>query len=57
MTVYARLETSSGVTVLSMSEDKCDSGWAVLRWLEEKHPGERDLERDRRWEQMQRGSA
>ncbi len=57
MTVYARLETAAGVTVLAMEEAKCDSGWAILRWLEERHPGERDHERDRRWAQMQRGEG
>lgn len=49
MTVYVRVETAGQTTVIAFDDEKCDHGWAVLRWLEEKHPGERDPERDARW--------
>ena len=56
MTVYARIETAERVTVLKFDDEKSDHGWAILRWLEEKHPGERDAERDKRWLEMRRAN-
>lgn len=52
MTVYVRVETAGQTTVIAFDDEKCDHGWEVLRWLEEKHPGERDPERDARWVAM-----
>lgn len=54
MTVYARVETATHRTILSFDDVKCDHGFAILRLLDERHPGERDPERDRRWKEMRR---
>lgn len=54
MTVYARIETAESVTVLRFDDAKCDDGWAILRMLEERRPGERDAERDARWLELKR---
>lgn len=54
MTVYARIETATHRTILAFDDAKCDHGFAILRMLDERHPGERDAERDRRWLEMRR---
>lgn len=54
MTTYARIETAERVTVVKFDDESCDHGWAILRWLEERHPGVRDLERDKRWQELKR---
>lgn len=57
MTVYARVETATHRTILAFDDEKVDHGFAILRLLEERHPGERDPERDRRWLEMRRRDA
>ena len=54
MTVYVKVETATHRTILAFDDAKCDHGFAILRMLEERHPGERDAERDRRWAEMRR---
>lgn len=39
--------------VLAIDDAKCDGGFDVLRWLE-RFDGERDRERDARWDAMRR---
>lgn len=56
MTTYARIETAERVTILKFEDEKSDHGWAILRWLEQEHPGERDAERDKRWMEMRRAN-
>lgn len=51
---YVRVETATCVTMLRFDDEKCDHGWAILRLLDERHPGERDLERDARWLELKR---
>lgn len=57
MTVYARIETATHRTILAFDDEKCDHGFAILRILDERHPGERDAERDLRWLKMRRVDA
>jgi len=54
MTVYARIETATHRTIIAFDDEKVDHGFAILRMLEERHPGERDAERDMRWQEMRR---
>lgn len=54
MTVYARIETATHRTILAFEDEKVDHGFAILRMLDERHPGERDPERDLRWAAMRR---
>ena len=54
MTIYARVETATHRTVLAFDDDRVDHGWEILRMLGERHPGERDPERDMRWMEMRR---
>lgn len=57
MTVYARIETATHRTIIAFDDEKVDHGFAILRMLEERHPGERDAERDMRWQEMRRRNA
>lgn len=57
MTVYARVETATHRTILAFDDEKVDHGFAILKMLDERHPGERDAERDRRWNAMRRRYA
>ena len=57
MTVYASVETAAHRTIIAFDDEKVDHGFAILRMLEERHPGERDAERDRRWNAMRRKAA
>ncbi len=51
---YVRVETATCVTVLRFDDERVDHGWAILRMLEERHPGERIPERDSRWLELKR---
>lgn len=57
MTVYARVETATHRTILAFDDEKVDHGFAILKMLDERHPGERDSERDARWLEMRRRDA
>lgn len=57
MTVYARIETATHRTILAFEDEKVDHGFAILRMLDERYPGERDQERDVRWTAMRRKNA
>lgn len=58
MTVYARIfridRQDIPPTILAFDDEKVDHGFGILRMLDERHPGERDAERDRRWMEMRR---
>ncbi len=57
MTVYVKVETATHRTILSFDDEKVDHGFAILKMLDERHPGERDAERDLRWLEMRRRDA
>lgn len=56
MTVYVKVETATHRTILSFDDEKVDHGFAILRLLDERHPGERDAERDMRWLELARAA-
>lgn len=50
MSAYVKVLHTTPPTIVEFDEDRTDGGFAILRFLEQRYPGPRLLERDARWD-------